>query len=76
MKTLIKGQFHAQSYTFDHGGHSDPASIGLYIGRGCREHDPTDADLLATVVRETHEEVGLVLSPEGQLVCELMAVQA
>ena len=39
-------------------------------------HDPEDVDLLATAIRETHEEVGLALEPDHQLVCELMAVQA
>lgn len=52
----------------------DPWSGHISMPGG--RHDPTDADLLATVVRETHEEVGLALSPEHELVCELMAVQA
>lgn len=39
-------------------------------------HDPEDADLLATALRETHEEVGLALDPERELLCRLTPVPA
>jgi 8-oxo-dGTP pyrophosphatase MutT (NUDIX family) len=39
-------------------------------------HDVGDTDLLATAVRETHEEVGIDLTTSARLLCRLNTVQA
>jgi len=53
---------------------SDPWSgqMGLPGGR----HEEHDADLLATAVRETHEEIGVDLSREAEMLGRLDEIQA
>lgn len=53
---------------------ADPWSGQVALPGG--RHEPEDPDLLATAIRETHEEVGLDLGGSGELLTRFAPIQA